>query len=77
MKLLKNNDIIIRILEELDEKVLIIDCIKCTMPKWVAKTELEDYVEVEESSLYELTNMDMHRELNGEENKIARGDNIK
>lgn len=72
MQLLKNNDIIIRILEELDEKVLIIDCIKCTMPKWVAKTELEDYVEVEESSLYELTNMDMHRELNGEENKIAR-----
>lgn len=72
MKLMKKNDNIIRILHEKEGKVLIIDCIKRTMPKWIDKSELQEYSECEEIELYETTNMPMHRELNGDEQMIAR-----
>lgn len=33
--LLKNNDTILRVLQSHDDKALVIDCVKRTMPKWV------------------------------------------
>ena len=41
--LMKNGDIIIRILEEKEDKVFVIDCIKKTMPKWYDISFLSDY----------------------------------
>ena len=43
--LLKNNDTILRVLQSHDDKALVIDCVRRTMPKWVEKTALSDYVE--------------------------------
>ena len=50
--LLKNDTTIIRVLRTQDNKSLIIDCIKRTMPKWVATTSLSDFVECTEADLY-------------------------
>lgn len=69
---MKNNEQIIRVLQEQGEKVLVIDCIKRTMPKWIDKRLLQGYSECEEIELYERTNIPMHRELNGDEQMIAR-----
>ena len=42
-KLLKKDCSIIRILDEREDKVLIIDCIKKTMPYWCEISLLDDY----------------------------------
>ena len=42
MRLLKNDNGIIRVLKETEEEVFLIDCVKRTMPKWVSKLELVD-----------------------------------
>lgn len=72
MKLMKSNDRIIRILQEKEEKLLAIDCIKRTMPKWIDKSELQEYAECEEIELYEVTGVPMNRELSGDEQMVAR-----
>lgn len=72
MKLMKSNDRIIRILQEKEEKLLAIDCIKRTMPKWIDKSELQGYAECEEIELYEVTGVPMNRELSGDEQMVAR-----
>lgn len=71
MKLQKIDNQIIRVLKEKGEKVFLIDCLKRTMPVWIYKSEISDYVDCEESVLYELGNM-APRDLNGIEQKIAR-----
>lgn len=72
MKLLKNNNGIIRVLKETEEKVFLIDCVKRTMPKWVSKSELVDYVECSEEELFDKTGVSKERVLNMEEMRIAR-----
>jgi len=42
-KLLKKEDKIIRVLEEKEDKVLIIDCIKKNMPYWCEASSVSDY----------------------------------
>ena len=42
-ELMKKEDSIIRVLEEKDDKVFIIDCIKKTMPYWCDATGLSDF----------------------------------
>ena len=42
-KLMKKEGNVIRILEEKDDKVFIIDCIKKTMPYWCNLAELSDF----------------------------------
>ena len=42
-KMMKKENSIIRILDVRENKVLIIDCIKKTMPVWIDKTVLNDY----------------------------------
>ena len=41
--LLKNEKGILRVLMQRDEKSLVIDCIKRTMPKWVLADSLASY----------------------------------
>lgn len=53
--LLKNDNSIIRVLEMQDGRVLMIDCIKRTMPVWVEVTELKPYTECIDSELSEVT----------------------
>lgn len=65
--LLKNNDTILRVLQSHDDKVLVIDCIKKTMPKWVEKTALSDYVECCDTEMYECTDYPAGRTLIADE----------
>ena len=51
--LLKKEDTLIRVLEIQDNRYLIIDCIKKTMPVWV--DTLEGYQASDEEELYRLT----------------------
>ena len=48
-ELLKSGDSIVRILEIRDDKVLVIDCIKRTMPVWVESAVLKIYTECDDS----------------------------
>lgn len=56
-ELLKKDESIIRVLDIQGESVLIIDCIKRTMPKWVITAALSDYVLCSESELFQETDM--------------------
>ena len=47
-KLIKHGNSIYRILDSKDELVCVIDCIKCTMPKWIRLEEVEDFTECTE-----------------------------
>lgn len=58
--LLRSGNKIVRVLEVLNDKVLIIDCIKRTMPKWIAFSELENYEECSEMELLLLTNTKLY-----------------
>lgn len=49
--LLKNDESINRVLAIEDDKLLIIDCMKLTMPKWETSDVIEDYVHCEEKEL--------------------------
>jgi hypothetical protein len=53
--LMKYGEKMIRVLEVQEDKVLIIDCIRKTMPVWVDITALESYItcteEISEASL--------------------------
>lgn len=72
MKLLKNDNQIIRVLQTRDDKALVIDCVKRTMPMWITHSDVEGYVDCTEEELFLKTNVDFNRELNGDERKIAR-----
>jgi hypothetical protein len=50
--LLKYNEAIIRVLGTEGDRVLIIDCIKLTMPKWVSQADLNDFDHCEPSELF-------------------------
>lgn len=71
-KLLKNDNQIIRVLQTRDDRALVIDCVKRTMPVWITLSEISNYVDCTEEELYMKTNVEIHRKLNGDENKIAR-----
>ena len=53
--LLRSGDNIIRVLEVQGDRVLIIDCIKRTMPVWVEVVALESYSECTSNELSEVT----------------------
>ena len=57
--LLRSGDNIIRVLEVQGNRVLIIDCIKRTMPMWMDATELESYSECTIGELSEATGVAM------------------
>lgn len=55
--LLKSNDTIIRVLSVKEDAVLVIDCIKRTMPKWFTTAALKGYEDCSEAELCEKTDM--------------------
>ena len=57
--LLRSGDSIIRVLEVQSGKVLVIDCIKRTMPVWMGLDTLESYSECTNSELSEVTGVVM------------------
>ena len=48
-----NGVTIYRVLSERDENVQVIDCIKCTMPMWLARDKLSDWNQIGEQTLCE------------------------
>ena len=58
-KLIKHENCIYRILDTKDDFVFVIDCIKCTMPRWISETELKNSTECTEQELLEVTNMNL------------------
>ena len=71
-KILMNDNQIIRVLQTKNDKVLVINCVKRTMPMWITLSDIEGYVDCTEEELFLKTNVDFNRELNGDERKIAR-----
>ncbi|MBR4907352.1 MAG: DDE-type integrase/transposase/recombinase [Clostridia bacterium] len=72
-RLMRNGNIILRALENAGEQVLVIDCLKRTMPVWLAAAELKGYTEISEEELHEATGeypCDAEM-LNPEQRKIA------
>lgn len=70
--LLKKEDVIVRVLHIDGERVLVIDCVKKTMPQWISKKTLEEYDACDEIELCGdscLVDMD---ELDAKSRKIAR-----
>lgn len=53
--LLKKSDSIIRILDIKESKVLIIDCVKLTVPKWIDISDLTEYSDCTEDELLKVT----------------------
>ncbi|RKJ69002.1 helix-turn-helix domain-containing protein [Butyricicoccus sp. 1XD8-22] len=53
--LLRSGDSIIRVLEVQGDRVLVVDCIKRTIPVWVDATGLESYSECTSGELFEVT----------------------
>ena len=51
--LLRSGDSIIRVLDVQDDRILMIDCVKQTMPVWVESELLESYVGCTERDLYD------------------------
>ena len=56
-KLIRHGNSIYRILDSKDNLICVIDCIKCTMPKWIRLEEVEDFTECTEQGLLEATNI--------------------
>ena len=70
--LIKNETQILRVLMQRDEKSLVIDCIKRTMPQWVLADSLASYEGCSDAELYERTSMPLDRLLSEEEKRIAQ-----
>lgn len=58
--LLKNTDSIIRILDQQDDNVLIIDCIKRAMPVWINKSNIQSFHQCSEEELLNETNIKIY-----------------
>lgn len=55
--LLRKGNEFVRVLKTNDENVLVIDCVKREMPKWVSVESLKDFSSCEESELLEHLNV--------------------
>lgn len=56
---MKCEDRIYRILEEKEEHIFVIDCIKCNMPKWISESELKNSTGCTEQELLEVANISL------------------
>ena len=70
--LLKNKNLIFRVLQTQGDKSLVIDCMKKTMPKWIDAAVLSDFTECSEAALHDLTQYPGSRELTQDEQRIAQ-----
>ena len=53
--LMTNKDTILRILEIKPDRILVIDCIKKTLPRWTEKTALAEFKKSKPEDLYDFT----------------------
>lgn len=51
--LFDNGQTIYRVLAENGERLLVIDCIKRTMPFWIKREDITSYTQIDESILYD------------------------
>ena len=58
-KLYFKNDSVIRVLEERDGKILVIDCIRRTMPQWKVTACLDGWEQCSQETLYAVTNVEI------------------
>lgn len=65
--LLKNENSVIRVLQTDGDRVLVIDCLHRTMPKWIPKEAIINFEECSEKEMYERTFMPFERHLTEEE----------
>lgn len=70
--LMKNDSSIIRILKTQEGHSLVIDCIKRTMPKWVATISLSSYSDCSDTELESAVGFALYRELMPTEQRIAQ-----
>jgi len=56
-QLYKNANQILRVLKTDEDRVLVIDCIKRTMPKWTELSQMKEFVECSEEELLEAVNV--------------------
>ena len=72
-ELLKSNDTMIRVLEIRPEQVLILDCIKRTMPVWVDPVVLDTSIPCSTNKLCDITGISISPidSMNAEQRKIA------
>ena len=66
----ENKDSIIRVLNTDDNKALIIDCLKRTVPKWTDIDSLSNYKLIKEEILYQRANFPPLFQLTVSEKKI-------
>ena len=66
--LLRSGDSIVRVLEIQGSRILIIDCIKQTMPVWMESESLESYSECIEDELSKVTGDRKSTRLNSSHN---------
>ena len=72
-RLMRNGSTILRVLEIAREQALVVDCLKRTMPVWMAAAELADYTEISEEELHGATGVFPcdAEELDAEPRRIA------
>ena len=56
-KLIRHGNSIYRILDAKNDLIFVIDCIKCTMPKWISEAEFENSVDCTEKELLDITSV--------------------
>ena len=71
-ELLRYEDTILRVLEVEQDRVLVIDCIKQTMPVWVDSAQIDYYSECSKGILQEVTGIELVEQklLDAEQKRI-------
>lgn len=71
--IIKNNNDIFRILDDKDEKYLLVNCRRLRMPFWVDKNELNNYEIINEDELLKILNISIcsYDELSNDDKKIT------
>ena len=70
--LMTNKDTILRILEIKTNRVLVIDCIKKTLPHCIEKNNLAEFEKCSEKELYNITGYQMPLELTPKQKQSAQ-----
>ena len=71
--LFRSGDTIVRVLDFQDDRILMIDCMKQTMPVWMRTVLLEYYSECTDGELFEVSSVDVIRDtdaLDADQRKV-------
>ena len=71
-KLYRQEDTIFRILEEKEERVLVIDCVKKSLPKWISCAEMTQDVEISEEEFLQEMGMEFSENLSASARRVMR-----